>query len=70
MNEEERALLVAIGAMMLSAGEEPDHRGAALEAFDSLIDTRRHCCPKWDGLKIDETCPEFEACLCFKGRRI
>lgn len=26
----------------------------------------RHLCPDWDGLAIDETCPEIEACLCDK----
>lgn len=28
----------------------------------------RHICPEWDGLEIDETFPEFEACLCFKDK--
>jgi hypothetical protein len=26
---------------------------------------RKHACPDWDFLEIDEDCPEFEACLCF-----
>ena len=24
-----------------------------------------HCCVEWDDMPIDETCKEFEACLCF-----
>lgn len=28
----------------------------------------RHVCPEWDGLEIDETWPEFEACLCFRPK--
>lgn len=24
----------------------------------------KHCCPEWDYLEIDETMPEWEACLC------
>lgn len=28
----------------------------------------KHYCHEWDGMAIDETCPEFEACLCFEGR--
>lgn len=26
----------------------------------------KHQCYDWDGLAIDEFCPEFESCLCFK----
>lgn len=25
----------------------------------------KHYCPEWDGLPIDETCPEFSGCVCF-----
>lgn len=25
----------------------------------------RHFCNDWDGLPIDETCPEFECCTCY-----
>jgi len=24
-----------------------------------------HYCADWDWMPIDETCPEFEACLCY-----
>jgi|GEM_PF-2209441 len=24
-----------------------------------------HWCREWDGMPIDETCPEFDACLCY-----
>jgi hypothetical protein len=26
---------------------------------------RKHSCPEWDYMVIDEDSPEFEACLCF-----
>jgi hypothetical protein len=26
----------------------------------------QHNCLEWDGLQIDEFCPEFESCTCFK----
>lgn len=26
----------------------------------------KHYCYEWDGMAIDETCQEFDACLCFK----
>lgn len=29
-----------------------------------LTGTKRHYCPDWDYLPIDETCFEFEACFC------
>lgn len=27
--------------------------------------SKRHFCPDWDYMEIDDTCPEFECCLCF-----
>lgn len=32
--------------------------------FSKLKGTFRHYCSDWDGLAIDETCVEFEHCLC------
>ena len=29
-----------------------------------LTGTKRHCCPDWDLLPIDETCEEIKACTC------
>ncbi len=29
-----------------------------------LTGSKRHYCPDWDFLPIDETCMEFEACTC------
>jgi hypothetical protein len=26
----------------------------------------KHFCHEWDGLEIDETCPEFSCCSCFE----
>jgi hypothetical protein len=31
----------------------------------SLSGAYKHYCPEWDFLAIDETCPEFAACLCY-----
>jgi len=25
-----------------------------------------HYCPEWDYMIIDESCPEYECCTCFK----
>lgn len=33
--------------------------------YASLTGKFRHWCPEWDDLPIDETMPEFEACVCF-----
>lgn len=33
--------------------------------FNSLKGAKKHYCPDWDGLAIDENCPEFECCTCF-----
>lgn len=27
-----------------------------------------HWCPEWDGLPIDETCPEFKVCTCYSEK--
>lgn len=34
------------------------------EAFKSLRGVKKHFCPDWDYMAIDETCPEFECCSC------
>ncbi len=31
-----------------------------------LIGDGAHWCNEWDGLPIDETCVEYEACICWK----
>jgi len=30
----------------------------------------RHFCHDWDGLEIDETCPEFACCTCYDGEEV
>jgi len=30
-----------------------------------LVGEKKHWCHEFDGLPIDETCTEFEFCLCF-----
>lgn len=32
--------------------------------FAELKGKKKHYCPDWDYMAIDETCPEFEACCC------
>jgi len=32
-----------------------------------LTGSRRHFCNDWDGLPIDDTCPEADCCMCFNG---
>lgn len=34
-------------------------------AFSKLTGRFKHFCLEYDGLAIDETCPEFEQCLCW-----
>ncbi len=29
-----------------------------------LTGNHRHWCHEWDGLPIDDTCEEFDACIC------
>ncbi len=33
--------------------------------FYELRGKYKHFCYSWDGLPIDETCPEFESCECY-----
>ena len=33
--------------------------------FNKLTGEKKHFCPEWDGMAIDENSPEFEACSCF-----
>jgi hypothetical protein len=37
--------------------------------FESLKGKYKHYCQDWDFLAIDETCPEFQSCLCFKKEK-
>jgi hypothetical protein len=30
-----------------------------------LTGSKKHFCPEWDFMPIDETCKEFECCLCY-----
>lgn len=41
-----------------------EHFHTALKALQ-IADKQQHYCPEWDYMKIDNTTPEFEACLCF-----
>ena len=38
------------------------------EAFKRLRGVKKHFCPDWDYMAIDETCEEFQACSCFDVR--
>jgi hypothetical protein len=33
---------------------------------EEMRNKRKHSCPDWDYMVIDEDSPEFDACLCFK----
>ena len=34
------------------------------EVFDRLQGKRKHFCPDWDGMAIDDTMMEIEGCIC------
>lgn len=38
------------------------------EAYKLLTGKYKHYCLEYDGLAIDETCVEFENCLCFDNK--
>lgn len=41
--------------------------GDWLEAeYNKLTGKYKHYCLDWDGLPVDETCPEFECCTCYR----
>jgi hypothetical protein len=46
---------------METAGKHVDRESSA---FQRLKGVKKHFCPDWDFMAIDETCPEFEGCSC------
>lgn len=50
---------------METAGKHVDRES---KYFDTLKGVKRHFCPDWDYMAIDETTPEWEACLCDKDK--
>ncbi len=36
------------------------------EEMKKLHGQYKHFCPEFDGMAIDETCPEFEYCICYE----
>lgn len=48
---------------METAGKHVDREN---QVFERLKGLKKHFCPDWDYMAIDETCPEFEACCCEK----
>jgi hypothetical protein len=42
---------------------QTDHEASM---YARLTGKHKHYCWDWDGMAIDETCPEFDACLCFR----
>lgn len=40
------------------------------QAFKALRGKYKHFCWDWDGMAIDETCPEFESCLCYDAAEV
>ena len=37
--------------------------------FEKLKGECKHYCPDWDYMAIDETCSEFDCCLCDKYKK-
>jgi hypothetical protein len=51
--------------------DEPmDYVDYEYEQYLKLKGEKKHFCPDWDFMAIDEFCPEFEACTCtrFKSK--
>lgn len=40
------------------------------QVFNTLQGKYKHYCWDWDGMAIDETCPEFEYCLCYDAAEV
>lgn len=38
------------------------------QEVENIRKRRKHSCPDWDGMVIDEDSPEFDACLCYKNQ--
>jgi len=36
------------------------------DEMKKLTGQYKHYCPEFDGMAIDETCPEFEYCECYE----
>lgn len=60
---------------------DPNVKGFEDHYFSQLTGKYKHFCKEWDFLAIDDTCPEFESCLCeidsegrgpeyYKGQRV
>lgn len=47
---------------METAGKHVDRES---KAYEKLKGEKRHFCPDWDFMAIDETCSEFESCTCY-----
>lgn len=41
------------------------HVDREIEEYRKLTGEKKHYCPDWDFMAIDENSPEFEACTCF-----
>jgi len=51
--------------------DEPvDYVDYEYEQYLKLKGEKKHFCPDWDFMAIDEFCPEFEGCTCtrFKSK--
>lgn len=47
---------------METSGKNVDRES---KVFEKLEGERKHFCPDWDFMAIDETCPEFQTCTCY-----
>lgn len=41
------------------------HVDREIEEYKKLTGEKKHYCPDWDFMAIDENSPEFSACTCF-----
>lgn len=46
---------------METSGKHVDRES---QVYERLTGVKKHFCPDWDYMAIDENCPEFEACTC------
>lgn len=40
------------------------------QEVENMVTKRKHSCPDWDYMIIDEDSPEFASCLCYKDNTL
>lgn len=51
-----------VGIILETSGKNVDYES---KVFEKLTGEKKHFCPDWDFMAIDETTPEFQACTCY-----